>query len=695
MIKHVVALLCVLIGCTLPVKAYDIVVAQDGSGQFTSVQAAINSVRDFRPEGRTTIFIRRGIYKEKINLPTHKTALTFVGEDVDSTIITWDDHANIDKMGTFKTYTFFVGGNDIVFENLTIENNAPQLGQAVALHVEGDRIVFINCRFLGNQDTIYLGREGCRMYFHHCYVEGTTDFIFGPSTAWFEACEIRCKRNSYITAASTPPAIEYGLVFNKCRVTHPDDVTSVYLGRPWRAYAMTVFKECSLPAIIHPAGWENWRNPANEMTARYAEYKNVGPGADISGRVRWSRQLMDEEAGSITIQKVFGNWNPLDRLTADPYLAMAVQVANAEMKRNPQGWMIDFSTSPRWNYTHGVVCSALLDVWQATGDDRYISYVRQYADTAILKDGSIGLNYKRSNFSLDHITPGRLLFRLYDTYGTEKYCKAMHFLRQQLKEQPRTALGGYWHKKIYPNQMWLDGIYMASPFLAEYAAYFGERNAFDEVAHQLTLVAEKTFDPKTGLYTHAWDESRQQAWCDTVTGKSRHFWGRSVGWFLMALVDVLDYMPLNHPERQEILTIYQHLCHTLITWQDSKTGLWYQLLNLADRKADGNYLESSCSAMFVYGMAKGVNKGYLDKDCLDSALKGYQGIIDHCLEVNTDGTVSITRTCSVAGLGGTPYRDGSFEYYVSEPVRKDDPKATGPFIKACLELSYALKNMRP
>ena len=223
---------------TSHVCAFDIVVAKDGSGQFTTIQQAINSVRDFRPEGRTTIFIKNGVYKEKIVLPTQKTELTLIGESVDSTIITWDDHANINQMGTFKTYTFFVGGNDIVFEQLTIENNAPQLGQAVALHVEGDRIVFVNCRFLGNQDTIYLGREGSRAYFNHCYIEGTTDFIFGPSTAWFEDCLIYCKRNSYITAASTPKYIKYGLIFNNCQISQAGNVTSMYLGRPWRAYAM-------------------------------------------------------------------------------------------------------------------------------------------------------------------------------------------------------------------------------------------------------------------------------------------------------------------------------------------------------------------------------------------------------------------------------------------------------------------------
>ncbi len=306
--KNVLILFCLFVCTNAFALNYDIVVANDGSGNFKTVQEAITSIRDFRPEGRTVIYIKNGVYKEKVVLPTHKTQITLLGENRDSTIITWDDHANINKMGTFKTYTFLVMGNDIIFENLTIENNAPQLGQAVALHVEGDRIRFVNCKFLGNQDTIYLGREGARAYFKNCYIEGTTDFIFGPSTAWFEECSIHCKRNSYITAASTPANIKYGFIFNKCTVTTAPNVTKMYLGRPWRAYAMTVFMECNLPETITPAGWENWGKPDNEKTARYFEYKNTGPGANIAGRAKWSAQLNNKEANALNVRSVFNDW---------------------------------------------------------------------------------------------------------------------------------------------------------------------------------------------------------------------------------------------------------------------------------------------------------------------------------------------------------------------------------------------------
>jgi pectinesterase len=309
--KKIAFFLFLLLSGSVCAMKYDVVVAKDGSGNFTSVQAAISSIRDFRPEGRTVIFIKKGVYKEKVVLPTSKTEITLIGEDRDSTVITWDDHANINKMGTFKTYTFLIQGNDIVMENLTVENNAPRLGQAVALHVEGDRVSFFNCRFLGNQDTVYLGREGCRNYFGGCYIEGTTDFIFGASTAWFEGCTILGKVNSYLTAASTPQNIAYGFIFNRCTIETADSVKSVYLGRPWRAYAYTLFKECSLNGKIKPEGWFNWSNPKNELTARYAEYKNVGSGSDINKRVAWSRQLSKKEIAKVNLKSVFGNWNPL------------------------------------------------------------------------------------------------------------------------------------------------------------------------------------------------------------------------------------------------------------------------------------------------------------------------------------------------------------------------------------------------
>ena len=277
-----------------------ITVDRKGTGDFTSLQEAINTVRAFDPDGGTVILVKNGVYHEKIVIPDWICNLKILGESRENTLITYNDHAKINDMGTFRTYTMQIRGNDIQLENLTLENAAEPVAQAVALHTEGDRLIFRNCRFLGNQDTQYLAGEGNRLYFQHCYIEGTTDFIFGGATAWFEACNIHCKRDSYITAASTPPNIRYGFIFNKCEITAAADVTSVYLGRPWRPFAMTVFMNCELPEEIHPAGWENWRNPENEKTARYAEYNNRGEGSSTTGRVKWAKVLNKKEAKKIT-----------------------------------------------------------------------------------------------------------------------------------------------------------------------------------------------------------------------------------------------------------------------------------------------------------------------------------------------------------------------------------------------------------
>lgn len=291
-----------------------IVVSRDGTGNFRTLQEAIESARAFM-DYTVTIYVRNGVYKEKVIVPSWVENIDIIGEDRDKTIITYDDHANINKMGTFRTYTVKVEGSDITFKNLTIENNAAQLGQAVALHTEGDRLKFINCRILGNQDTIYTGAKFTRLYFKDCYIDGTTDFIFGPSTALFEDCIIHSKRNSYVTAVSTPKEAKYGYVFKHCKLTAEPGVDKVYLGRPWRPYAYTLFIECELGKHIVSAGWHNWGKQSNEETARYMEYKNTGEGANASERVAWSKQLTKKEAEAVTVDAIFrtqSNWNPID-----------------------------------------------------------------------------------------------------------------------------------------------------------------------------------------------------------------------------------------------------------------------------------------------------------------------------------------------------------------------------------------------
>lgn len=316
----IIALLCTItINAANPYDNPDtLVVSRDGTGQFRTIDEAVEVCRAFM-DYHKVIYVKKGVYKEKLVIPSWLTNIEICGENAENTIITYDDHANIyipgtdRKMGTFRTYTVKVEGKDITFKNITIENNAARLGQAVALHTEGDRLVFVNCRFLGNQDTIYTGMAGTRLYFKNCYIEGTTDFIFGPSTAWFEGCLIYSKINSYITAASTPAEIAYGYIFNNCRLTSAPEANKVYLGRPWRPYAYTLFMNCEMGSQIVPQGWHNWGKAANEQTARYMEYNNHGAGASTSQRAPWSKQLTKKEAAKITPAEVFkydNNWIP-------------------------------------------------------------------------------------------------------------------------------------------------------------------------------------------------------------------------------------------------------------------------------------------------------------------------------------------------------------------------------------------------
>ncbi len=328
-------LLILLPAATWAASQYDnpdtIVVARDGTGQFRSVTEAIEVCRAFM-DYHKVIYVKRGTYKEKLIIPQWLQNIEICGEDRDETIITYDDHANISMdgnfwpaelkqqltamgnrptLGTFRSFTVRVDANDITLKNITIENNAARLGQAVALHTQGDRLRFVNCRFLGHQDTVYTGMGATRLFFDHCYIEGTTDFIFGPSTAWFEQCHIHCKANSYITAASTPKEVKYGYIFNRCNVTAAENVEKVYLGRPWRDYGYTLFMHCTLPQQIRPEGWHHWQKE-REQTARYLEFENEGPGAATDKRVPWSRQLTKKEAKEITPQNVFqrqDDWN--------------------------------------------------------------------------------------------------------------------------------------------------------------------------------------------------------------------------------------------------------------------------------------------------------------------------------------------------------------------------------------------------
>lgn len=343
----------------------------------------------------------------------------------------------------------------------------------------------------------------------------------------------------------------------------------------------------------------------------------------------------------------------------------------------------DSATHVKWAYEQGVFMKGIEEVWLQTGDQKYFEYIQKYLDNLIAADGTIK-GYKEEDYNIDNILLGRQVLLLYQKLGTTKYLKAIQLLRHQLQNQPRTNEGGFWHKKRYPYQMWLDGLYMGEPFYAEYATAFKEEKDFDDIANQFIYMENHARDIKTGLLYHGWDESKKEKWADPHTGLSANFWGRADGWYAMALVDVLDKMPLHHPKRKKIVAILNRLAIAITNYQDKQSGLWYQVLDKGTEK--GNYLEASASCMFVYALAKGVRKGYLPTSFKTVAKKGYQGIINKFIETDATGQVNLNGTVSVAGLGGTPYRDGSYQYYLSEKVVQNDAKGVGAFIQAAVEM---------
>jgi unsaturated rhamnogalacturonyl hydrolase len=340
----------------------------------------------------------------------------------------------------------------------------------------------------------------------------------------------------------------------------------------------------------------------------------------------------------------------------------------------------------RWTYEQGVVLRGMEEAWKQTRDPRYFDYIQQTLDHYVADDGTIR-TYRFEEYQLDNILLGRMLLFLYQETKQEKYRKAADLLREQLRKQPRTSEGGFWHKQIYPFQMWLDGLYMAGPFYAEYARTFHETSDFDDIAKQFILIERHTRDPKTGLLYHGWDESRKQRWADTATGHSPNYWGRAMGWYAMALVDTLDYFPAKDPQRSELVAILNRLAAAIAKYQDENTGLWYQVVDRAGSK--GNYFESSAAAMFVYALAKGVRENYLPASYARVAEKGYRGMLNQFIQIKPDGMVDFNGTVGGAGLGGNPYRDGSYEYYLSEKVVTNDPKGVGALLLAATEMARA------
>jgi unsaturated rhamnogalacturonyl hydrolase len=363
--------------------------------------------------------------------------------------------------------------------------------------------------------------------------------------------------------------------------------------------------------------------------------------------------------------------------------SVAERMAATAMTRWQNSWETDPARTERWSYEQGVLLKGIENVWLNTADGRYFRFIQQSIDRFVTDDGNIK-TFKLEDYNLDNVNEGKMLLTLYRVTEREKYKKAADHLREQLKGQPRTHEGGFWHKKIYPYQMWLDGLYMGEPFYAEYAMLFHDTAAFDDIAKQFIWMEAHSRDPKTGLLYHGWDESKQQRWANPQTGLSPEFWGRAIGWYAMALVDTLDYFPQDHPQRAELIAILKRLAPVIQKYQDARSGTWYLILDKPGDK--GNYLEASAACMFVYALAKGVRHGYLPDSYLAVAQKGYQGILKEFIETDANGQTNLNGTIGGAGLGGNPYRDGSYQYYVGEKIVKNDPKGVGAFLMASAEI---------
>ena len=436
-----------------------------------------------------------------------------------------------------------------------------------------------------------------------------------------------------------------------------------------------------------------------DIDVKNCQFNGVAAGNSMTGQYRDVRFDNLQVNGSVV-------------LLQKPYKHYSEWLTYSEMKRTPKSFMLDFAKKPKWSYVMGIELEAMLDTYLKYGGEDIRRYCQEYTDTMILNDGSIQ-GYKLEDYNLDNIRTGHFVARMYQQWPEAKNLKAMQLMMRQLKNQPRTDVDKvYWHKAIYSYQVWLDGIFMGLPFYTLTARDLltkkEAQKIYDDAVNQISITYQRTFDPVTGLNRHAYDETREMFWADKQTGLSQHCWGRAQGWYSMALIELLDALPENYNRRSELIALLEKDLDAIIKWQDKQTGLWYQVMDSPER--EGNYLESTCSSMFAYVLLKAYRMGYLGEKYRDAGIKAYKGIIKNFIKVNPDKTISLTRCCEVAGLGpglsdkvrkAAPKvkenrrRDGSYAYYLSEPIRDNDAKGVGPFIWASLEmeaLGYTTEN---
>jgi len=362
-------------------------------------------------------------------------------------------------------------------------------------------------------------------------------------------------------------------------------------------------------------------------------------------------------------------------------LKWSIRMADAVMTRSDSLGFYNGRSRRGWSYDVALLGYAIDKLGSI--DPKYSNYMQADMDAMIDENGNVS-RYDSTKFNIDYINPAKNILVLWERTGNEKYRKAIGQFVRQMEHHPKTESGGYWHKKIYPSQIWLDGVYMGMPFLAEYAKDFNAPEWFDVATHEIILVHEKCLDPKTGLLYHAWDESKQMGWADKETGLSPNFWSRAMGWYVMAIVDVLDYLPEDHRDRPELIRILQETCDALLKVRDPESGCWYQVLDQGNR--EGNYLEGSGTAMYIYAFAKGANKGYLDAKYTELASQAFDNMVETFIVTDEDGLPGMVNVCGSCGLGGNPYRDGSYDYYINEKRNKNDTKGVAPFILAAIEV---------
>ena len=688
-------------------------VSQDGRGDFTTIQAAIDAI-PYGPRGTEEIRIRAGEYHERVVL--NKPNLRIVGESVERVVITHSAHATElnpdgDQRGTFLSFTMLVAAPDVTVENLTVRNDAGDgrvVGQAVAVYAAGDRGVWRSCRLIACQDTLFCGplmkkvkadvaprtcHAECvefvgdcppthsRLYFENCFIRGDVDYIFGPYRCWFEKCTLFMNaRGGWYTAANTPEAQPWGMVFHSCRLTGECAPGLGYLGRPWRAFARTLFMMCDMDECVSPLGFMDW-DENRVVTDRLGEWRTAGARSDQSTRHPRQKRLTDAEARAVTPETVLSGWNPVSEEEKGAMQVSALEGVNAFIAR----FLKDYRPyKTYWNYEDGCVLKGCADLYRATGEPSLRAFVLDYLERFVTPEGDIP-NFSTNTYSIDAINCGKALFFGLDETNDPRYRWAMELHIERLKTHPRCACGNFWHKQIYPDQIWLDGLYMAQPFRVAYDMSYGGMKDAADVARQFMNVRKYLYVPEKGLYVHACDMAKQQLWADPETGRSHNFWLRSMGWYLMALVDCLELMDEQLYEHWRALRdLFVEAIDGILRWRDADTGLYYQVIDRAE--VEGNYLETSGSAMVLYALFKGVRIGVLDAEAhLENAKCAFENLTALKLRRDDHGDWHLGDICLVAGLGPGEKRDGSVAYYLSEPRVEDDAKGVGPWMMALSE----------